>query len=560
MKKILASDFGIHPSNDKKSILNVYKMIEYLKEHQETCIVFVEGEYHFYPDYASEKLLCISNHEEDTLKRIAFPLVNLENITFKGEGTHFKFHTEIIPFYLENCRGIQIEGIEIDYARTAYSEGEIVEASEDRVVFSIDKDNYPYEIKHRRIYFQGENFIHELGLCLEIDSTTYGPTYDTKDIYLNEPTYAELGAVFRELEPGIVEMCLTENKLKQFKTKLTVGNKLILRHHPRSHPAYFVKDSEDVILKDNTIFHAAGMGFIAQHTRNITLDNVQIKVNPDNKRVFTTTADATHFVYCSGKIVIKNCLFENQLDDPVNIHGIYAQITDKLSDTEIIVKLVHFQQLGVRIGKVGDKIGFTNNETMLRYEEAIIEEIKPLNKEYTYIKVKKTLANIELGHVIENLEYIPDVVIQGCTFRNNRARGCLLTSAGDVLVENNYFHIAGAAILVEGDANYWFESGAIQNITIKNNIFDNCAYVSDWGKAPIQVTPVVKKVEVGETRYHKKMLIADNKFYCFDERLIHASHIEEIIFTNNEITKTNRFPALGHEKFVLNHVNKMEIL
>ena len=34
--------------------------------------VFESGTYHFYPDYAVEKTLYISNHDEDVPKRIAF--------------------------------------------------------------------------------------------------------------------------------------------------------------------------------------------------------------------------------------------------------------------------------------------------------------------------------------------------------------------------------------------------------------------------------------------------------------------------------------------------------
>ena len=91
--------------------------------------------------------------------------------------------------------------------------------------------------------------------------------------------------------------------------------------------------------------------------------------------------------------------------------------------------------------------------------------------------------------MVENKSYVPDVLIEGCIFRNNRARGLLLTSAGKVVVRNNRFQTPGAAVLIEGDSNYWFESGATRNILIEENEFDNCAYVSGWGMAPVQVSP-----------------------------------------------------------------------
>jgi hypothetical protein len=35
------------------------------------------------------------------------------------------------------------------------------------------------------------------------------------------------------------------------------------------------------------------------------------------------------------------------------------------------------------------------------------------------------------------------------------------------------FNTAGAAILIEGDLNYWFESGANRNVLLRNNIFED---------------------------------------------------------------------------------------
>ena len=50
----------------------------------------------------------------------------------------------------------------------------------------------------------------------------------------------------------------------------------------------------------------------------------------DPKRVVSCSADATHFVCCMGKLEIKNCVFENMLDDGTNIHGMYSKITERL--------------------------------------------------------------------------------------------------------------------------------------------------------------------------------------------------------------------------------------
>ena len=63
------------------------------------------------------------------------------------------------------------------------------------------------------------------------------------------------------------------------------------------------------------------MAVISQFTKDITIERVCLVRHPQKDRIFTATADGFHFVYAGGKIHIKNCVLENQLDDPVNIQG-----------------------------------------------------------------------------------------------------------------------------------------------------------------------------------------------------------------------------------------------
>lgn len=76
---------------------------------------------------------------------------------------------------------------------------------------------------------------------------------------------------------------------------------------------------------------------------------------------------------------------------------------------------------------------------------------------------------------IENASWYANVSIHDCYFgRANRARGILLTTPGKVVVHNNRFMTAGTAILIEGDTDYWFESGAVCDMDIHDNLFENC--------------------------------------------------------------------------------------
>lgn len=190
---------------------------------------------------------------------------------------------------------------------------------------------------------------------------------------------------------------------------------------------------------------------------------------------------------------------------------------------------------------------------MLECQRGKISALEMLNKDYMLITFEEEIEDLKPGFVVENKSYIPDVLIEGCTFRNNRARGLLLTSAGEVIVRRNQFFTPGAAVLVEGDSNYWFESGATTHILIEENEFTDCAYVPDWGAAPIQVSPSAKVWEDGK-RYHQCLEIKNNIFRCFDKRLVWASNLQTLIFEQNVIEKTETFPEISGNAFELDGI------
>ena len=71
MKQIEVSTYGIFPEDCRENTWKLRQMLDQLREEEGIQIIFEPGTYHFYPDYAVEKLLYISNHDEDTIKRIS---------------------------------------------------------------------------------------------------------------------------------------------------------------------------------------------------------------------------------------------------------------------------------------------------------------------------------------------------------------------------------------------------------------------------------------------------------------------------------------------------------
>jgi hypothetical protein len=156
------------------------------------------------------------------------------------------------------------------------------------------------------------------------------------------------------------------------------------------------------------------------------------------------------------------------------------------------------------------------------------------------VKVVDPLPNnIEANDTIENKTWNAELIIRNCNFKANRARGPLISTPCKALVENNVFNIPGCGILIEGDSNYWFESGAVEDVTIRNNTFLECTF-GNWGKAVIQVTPGVKEPEKAEC-YHKNIKIENNRFILFDSNLLYAHSVDGISLKNNVIKKANTY-------------------
>lgn len=75
---------------------------------------------------------------------------------------------------------------------------------------------------------------------------------------------------------------------------------MVLGATARYNPAFFISNSENIGIRDVTLYHCGGMGVIAQSSEDIEL--LRLKVIPAEGRMISITADATHFVNCKGYI------------------------------------------------------------------------------------------------------------------------------------------------------------------------------------------------------------------------------------------------------------------
>jgi hypothetical protein len=508
--------------------MNIVKFINEKLASDDSYILFPKGEHNINSKRLKEDFRFVSNND-DSLKRLFCDVNEKENFIIDGNGSDLLFTGRLIPFYFRKCRNITLRNFSIDWPRPFLSQAEVTASGKGWVEFKFSPE-YPVELKNNKLFFYGPDYNSEgfLFNFLEFDKNLKEPRFKVKDNHQCAKNYSavELGKRRFRLNAKMGTIPLP-------------GNIIVFKHELRLSPAIVIENCKNITLENINIFHCGGMGVIAQGCRDVYLKLVNII--PKGKRYFSTHADATHFVDCEGDIFIDSCRFENQLDDPVNIHGIFRRVSKKISSKKLEIKLMHHQHLGVESIKEQDWLGFYDSRTLQFFSKAQVAKVKHINSQVSELDFAIDFPELDWGNVavMRSTQDI-NVKIAGCSMKRNRARGPLISTLGKVLIENNYFHVPGAAIRISGDANNWYEAGPVESVEIRHNIFDNCNY-GIWGKGLVDITPELSP-EFRQFTFHRNINIHHNKIKYFQMPFIHAFCAEDLRFKDNTLIKTNDYP------------------
>ena len=170
--------------------------------------------------------------------------------------------------------------------------------------------------------------------------------------------------------------------------------------------------------------------------------------------------------------------------------------------------------------------------------------VDPLEGDCTAKQMKVTFTEklpdeicIRDKYAVENVTYTPDVYIGDCRFSSIPTRGILCTTKGEVIIENNVFDgMTMASIYLSDDCNYWYESGHIENMIIRNNTFIiKKAPVFMGAKPAILIEPIVPDISRAENAVHRNIRIESNTFYLEHSNAVDALLTENLTIKNNGI-------------------------
>lgn len=531
---IRITQLGLRPGSRINATPFVNEAVKRCREKPGSVLYFPEGRYDFWPQHAVERDYHESNTTDINPKRLAVFFEGMDGITLDGGGSEFIMHDRIQPVTLDNCSNAVLKNFTVDWDVPLMGQGEVTGIGTDYFDLRIDPAKYPYILENGKLVFVGEGWKSPVTRMMELD--VYTGVIQDGDRALGSK-WNEYRAT--EPVPGVVRV----RREGGFRRYPKVGNILVLRHGERDHAGIFINESRNVSLSDITIHHTAGLGILCQYAENLDFDNVDVVPNKAKGRYFSGHDDGIHAMGCKGRIRVNDCEWQYLMDDPINIHGTCVRITEVLSPTEVKCRFMESMSVGLRWAVPGDRVGFIDNKTMCTEEENATKSFTRLNEREFILETEKPFSRaIRAGMALENRTWTPDVEIRNCRFLSNRARGLLISTPGKVVVENNFFASSGSAILIAGDANYWYESGAVRDVLIRGNRFDASCLSSGYQftEAVISILPEIPEPDPSRP-FHRNIRIEDNHFCSADYPILFATSVDGLTFSGNTIERSYDF-------------------
>lgn len=546
---IYLKDFGLINTRKKDCIPIINDALKEVVGNQPTVVVFPKGEFHFYPEQSQKRSYAESNTSDVNPRNCAFLFENKNNLIIEGNDCKLIFHEQMQPFTFDNCKNVLLKNVNIDWEQPLIAQAKVMKVNDRFIELAIDMKESPYRIDEGKLFFTVGRFEKEQWKgTMEFDREGHFVVPQTGDSGCLGSGWNNYLA--ETIMPGVVRLNLP------FSRKPAVGNYLVLRHAERIHSGIFIQNSKNIRVENVNLFHATGLGTLAQFSEDLTFDGYRAIPNAKKSRYFGGGDDGLQISNCKGQITVNNCEFAGLMDDPINVHGTSVKIVEILSNRQLKCKFMHGQSEGMEWGHAGDKISFIENSLMNSIGTGEVESYKRIGMQLFTLTFKTDLPNtLEVSDALENLSWSPDLLISNSQFKSCRARGILVSTPGKVVIENNVFESSGSAILIAGDANNWFESGAVTDVLIQNNVFTDLCNTSSYQfcEGIISIYPEIPVLNEKTPQFHKNIRIVNNEFHPFDFPVLFARSVDGILFENNTVTRSNRFEPYHNRKYTFSY-------
>lgn len=541
--RVLVTQFGAVPDSQADATAAVRAALSACRDASGATLVFPTGRYDFGADCGTLKTYNESNTHDLNPKTCAIVIDGFEALTVEGGGSLFVFHGQVQPITVDRSRDITLRDFRIDWDVPLTAQARVVTSSESLLDLRINAES-PYVIEEGRLVFVGEGWRSPWWGSIEFDPERGIVAPRTGDACFG----GNWDYVASELGSGLVRLT------HRFARVPAPGQVLILRHNPRKHAGIFLLNSRDVALTGIGLHHTGGLGILAQFCENVTVRDSEVVPNPEKDRHFSGHDDGVHVSNCRGQVTIADCRFAGLMDDPVNVHGTSVRIVAIHRPNRVVCQFMHRESTGLDWCHANDRIAFVRQASMETAGVGTIGAFTVFDPRRFDVTFEQAIPDaVAVGDALENLTWAPDVHVWGCEFGSCRARGLLVSTPGHVVVEGNTFESSGAAILIAGDVNGWYESGGVRDVIIRNNRFLPACLTSSYQfcEAIISICPEIPTPSAAADAYHRSITIEANEFNPFDSPVLFARSVDGLRFSGNRIRRSYEFAPQHPEKKLL---------
>jgi hypothetical protein len=513
-------------------------------------VVFPKGTYQLYPEQAETRELYVSNTvgADQTYrdKQIGLLVEDMHDVTIDGQGSKLSYHGLQTAFASIRSTNVTFTNFSFDYVAPKVIDATVSEAGvadgQAYRILTIPAGS-PYRVADGHITWLGETSpVTGLPYWSGVDGMQYTQIHDP----VADTAHRGDNPLFTDVR-GVTDLGGRKIRIDYTTSTPPVDEGLVyeMRETTREQPGVFIWNSSNVTLRGLNAYYLQTFGLVGQFSENITIDHVNFKPDPASGRSTASFADFVQMSGIKGKVTITDCVFDGPQDDPINIHGTYLEVTGEPAPNTLVVSYEHPETAGFPQFHVGDAVQLVTTRTMIPIAggQAKITAVDgPSGMDHSKSLTDMTItldrpvpSGVTVGgSVVENLTYTPSVLISGNTFRNVPTRGILVTTKQPVMIEDNVFDgMTMASIYISADAYQWYESGAVDDVTIRRNSFTRPT-------GPVIFVEPTNQVLDAANPVHHNIKVEDNNFDIGDVTVVDAKSVGGFTFTGNTVRRLDQ--------------------
>lgn len=526
---ISVNDYGAKPDSGEDSVPALQRALAVAAKTPGPCLIqFRPGRYDLFSAQAARHRYYVSNTASelevpDPIKTIAVWLRDLRQVTIDGQGALLVLHGEMTGFVIDGCSEITIKNLSFDMADPSVAELVVVEQNGNSTIWEA-LPGTQFRLDGKVVFFSGTGWEFENGLA-----QGYDPERDVTWRSRNPFTGARVDLVGNRL------LRLTSAD----KPFIRPGQHYQFRDGIRDQVGGLILKSRNVTFTSVNMHFMHGFGIVSQTSENLVFDRLVCEPRKETGRTCAAFADFLQFSGCRGTITVTNSRFNGAQDDAINIHGTHLRITGQPARDQLIVRFMHGQSYGFETFFPGDEVEYIRMNSLNVFGHARVRAVELRSPREILLTLDHAVpAGVVLNEdVLENITWTPQVEISHSYFGRIPTRGLLITTRRKVVIKDNtFFRTTMPAILIANDAKSWFESGRVQDVTIRNNTFVEC------GEPVISISP--EGTGPGLAYFvHQNVKIEHNEFRLLDHLALSAKATRNLRFADNRITQLDSSAA-----------------